>query len=38
MLPGSATLTVQSRPLVGLKIAVGLEVSMTLLREVPLEE
>lgn len=28
MLPGRATLTVQSRPLVGLKIAVGLEVSI----------
>jgi len=27
MLPGNATLTVQSRPLVGLKTAVGLEVS-----------
>jgi hypothetical protein len=38
MLPGSATLTVQSLPLVGLKTAVGLVVSMTALFEVPLEE
>lgn len=38
MLPGSATLTVQSRPLVGLKSAVGLEVSMAAVSEVPLEE
>ena len=29
MLPGSATLKVHSRPLVGLKTAVGLEVSST---------
>ena len=38
MLPGRATLTVQSRPSVGLKIAVGLEVSVAALFGVPLEE
>ena len=38
MLPGRATLTVQSRPSVGLKTAVGLEVSVVALFGVPLEE